>query len=577
LVRRLCLTLSALALLSLAVPAAASAHAVLEQTMPRQGATVKQQPSSVAFYFDESVEASFGAVKVFNSSGNEVQAGEVVRPNGRSDGVATKLEPNLPDGTYTATYHVISADSHPVSGGFVFSIGHPSAGGGESVSSVLDREQAGRLTSTAFWLDRFLGYLAIALGVGGLVFLLAVWRRAARAFSPGHPATTAFSKQVRRLLGVAVVLGIATSLLALPLQVATAAGTTFWKGLQPDLLNEVLHTRFGTLMAIRAGAWVVLGGAVVAAARSGPGTQPRSARVALAGIAAFALVLNPALAGHATTQGAEILVLPAAVVHVTAMSIWLGGLALLVFALPRATGALEPADRGGLLLAALVGFSPIALGAVIALAATGVIQAIAEVGRVSALWDTGFGRMVLAKISLLTVLVGLGYANRQRLIPALGRAVERGSTPGAVGVWLRRNLRLEVGLIGVVLAVTAVLVSYAPSSETANGPVSGRTTIGSQVLEYTVDPATVGADQIHLYLFNAGDGSQYTGAKEVTAQLEQSDRGIGPLDVDLHKAGPGHYTTSSATFGAPGEWTVSVSVRTSAFDEDTVQIGVEIR
>ena len=63
----------ALAILLLA-PAAASAHAVVERTMPGQGSTVRSQPDSVAFYFDEPVEASFGAVRVFDPNGEEVQS-----------------------------------------------------------------------------------------------------------------------------------------------------------------------------------------------------------------------------------------------------------------------------------------------------------------------------------------------------------------------------------------------------------------------------------------------------------------------------------------------------------------------
>ena len=49
-------------------------------------------------------------------------------PAGEGSRLAVRLKPELPKGTYTATYRVISADSHPVSGGFVFS-DRPAVGG----------------------------------------------------------------------------------------------------------------------------------------------------------------------------------------------------------------------------------------------------------------------------------------------------------------------------------------------------------------------------------------------------------------------------------------------------------------
>ena len=102
----------ALALIAMLAPAAAQAHAVLERTVPERGADLRQQPAQVAFFFNEPVESEFGSVRVFDSSGEEVQSGSVLRPGGRPDAVAVALEPDLPDGSYTATYRVISADGH---------------------------------------------------------------------------------------------------------------------------------------------------------------------------------------------------------------------------------------------------------------------------------------------------------------------------------------------------------------------------------------------------------------------------------------------------------------------------------
>ena len=118
-IRAVVLALLALALL----PASASAHALLESTTPARSARLDAVPKQVTLRFSEPVEAEFGAVRVFDTKGREVQAGSAFHPGGRGERVAVRLRSGLADDGYTVTYRVISADSHPVSGGFVFVVG----------------------------------------------------------------------------------------------------------------------------------------------------------------------------------------------------------------------------------------------------------------------------------------------------------------------------------------------------------------------------------------------------------------------------------------------------------------------
>ena len=148
----------------------AHAHAILEQTSPARGITVERQPEQVAFRFSEPVEGSFGAVRVFDNRGERVDDGELIRPVG-DESVGVKLRTGLPEGTYTATYRVISADAHPIAGGFVFSIGKAGAAG-KSVSELTAGSEVGTVTETAFGIARGVTYASIALAIGCLVFLL---------------------------------------------------------------------------------------------------------------------------------------------------------------------------------------------------------------------------------------------------------------------------------------------------------------------------------------------------------------------------------------------------------------------
>jgi copper transport protein len=108
-------------------------------------------------------------------------------------------------------------------------------------------------------------------------------------------------------------------------------------------------------------------------------------------------------------------------------------------------------------------FSRLALAMVTLLAITGA-QAIALVGSFEALVDTAHGRLVLAKICLLGLLVSLGAFNRRRVLPRLRRLATGGEDPGRARTILRRTVAAEVALVLVVLAVTAVLVAAEPAS-----------------------------------------------------------------------------------------------------------------
>src|SRR4029077_256701 len=105
------------------------------------------------------------------------------------------------------------------------------------------------------------------------------------------------------------------------------------------------------------------------------------------------------------------------------------GIACLLLALPGATRRLQGGERSRLLLATLARFSPIGLGAVVVIVVTGVIQAYIDVRGLHGLLHTTYGALIVVKVALLASLVGLGWVNRERVIPALKRLVGDGRSP----------------------------------------------------------------------------------------------------------------------------------------------------
>jgi copper transport protein len=572
-----------LAALALALAAAgpAQAHALLEGTSPERGAVARQAPGEVVLRFSEPVEIAFGAVRVFGADGSEVQQGEPFHPGGRDDEVAVRLRDGVEDGGYTVTYRVVSADSHPVSGGFVFSIGDEAAAPAASVADLLGDQKAGPVTSVAFGLARAVEYAAIALAIGVLAVLLLAWlptlRATAGAGEAWRAAAAAFAARARVLLLVAAGAGALAALAALALQAATAEGSSLWSAFGG--VRDVLDTRFGVVWGLGILAWAAVGLFAAARPQAVPALKPATAGAAgsalpgpgawtwVLAVPVLALALLPGLGGHAGVQDPVAVLLPANVLHVLAAGAWIGGLAVLVAALPAATRRLEAADRTRVLAAAVGRFSGLALIAVALLLVGGIAQSLLELGAVDDLWDTAFGRAIAIKAALVAVLLGLGALNRRRTLPRLARAAEEGSSPGAAGVLLRRTLRAEVALGAAALAVTGALAGYPPATALSAGPFSDSANLGPARTELTVEPARAGANEIHVYLFDRSDGRQYDAPKELRFEASLPGKGIEPIELEATKAGPGHYVVGAAALAPAGDWRLELIARISDFDE----------
>ncbi len=533
--------------LAAATPGQALAHAVLQHTAPHQDATVEHAPAQVRLDFNEPVEVAFGAVRVYDANGARVDAGRVEHPDGRPNSVAVALRGGLGRGIYTTAYRVVSADGHPVAGGFAFGVGAQPAAtrGTPQVADLLQRSAASPALEATYGAARALHYAALLLLVGAVFFML-------RVADPDP-------RRLRRALLAAAAVGLLCSLAAVVLQGALAAGVSLDRALDPQLLRGSLDTRTGHAWLLRAGLWLVLA-AVVAPRRAGPAPA-----LALA-LPVAALVGTLPYAGHAWTQSPRAVLVAADVLHVLAAGAWLGGLALLLICFwPRGersggAGAAQATAR----------FSHLALPAIVVLAAAGAAQAWFYLGSVGALVHSTYGWALVAKTALLAVVVVLGAGNRRR-------AARLGDGDGEDAPRLRRHMRAEVALALLVLAATATLVRAAPPATIAAGPVVRELDLGPLRLQIEVEPATVGSNDLHLYLFDRRTGAQVDRVEQLTVSLVQRERAIGPIALDIPRKGPAHYELRGATLGVPGTWEAVVTARVSKFDEYSAGTAFEVR
>lgn len=256
-------TANALVALALLAPAAASAHARLEGTSPPEGAVVKAEPSAVIFEFDEPVEGNFGAVRVYGAAGERVDEGDAFHPGGEGPKLGVHLKPGLPDGSYTATYRVVSADGHIVAGGYVFSIGKAGTAPAETVGELIGGSGNGTVTEVAYGLARGLEYAAMALAVGGVAFLFFCWLPALGAAAgvgeeSRRAAAAAFAKRLRIVLWVGAAIGLLATAAQIVLEGAEAAGISGFSAITKTIVEETLETRFGTVWGFAFLAWIAV-------------------------------------------------------------------------------------------------------------------------------------------------------------------------------------------------------------------------------------------------------------------------------------------------------------------------------
>jgi copper transport protein len=501
------------AVLALAIVVAtagpAAAHAVLLRTDPSPQTTVKTPPTEVRLVFSEAVEVAFGAVRVFDVDGKRVDKGRIQTANGRREVV---VPASLPGGTYTVTWRVVSADGHPVHGGFQFYVGAPST---ISPVAVKGDSGAGRVVGWGYGAVRFAFYTAL-FGVIGLVAVRRfVWTPAVQAAGLADSAAALrFRRRFRRALPGAWVVLVVAWLATLLFQAASISGLGLLESARPSVLGDVLRTGFGRSWL--AGFGFMLLSALPVSGLTRPqglfGARPQTWLSVMAA-SASGLVLSVASIGHAATESHPRLGVPSVAVHLLAVSTWVGGLAALVTLGGPAWTALPPADRPALLGRVVARFSRLALAAVGVLVATGIVNAVLDLARVSDLWDTTYGRVLSAKIVLLVVALAFG-AWHFRVVPRRLAGAEVGAL--AAGRSFRRSSGAELVVLAAVVAFASALVALVPGRSLAllaKGPVNQEQKAGQYTVQLFIDPSSVGDNELHVTFVDPNG----LGASEVTA------------------------------------------------------------
>nr|WP_328770446.1 copper resistance protein CopC [Streptomyces sp. NBC_00286] len=612
----------------------ASAHAYVRDTNPREGTVLKTAPKHVTMTFTESVGIADDSIRVLSPDNVRMNAGATEHAGG-SDTVRVRLQNDLPEGTFTVAWRVVSADSHPISGAFTFSVGAPSATTANASAEPAVDPASGLLYDLA----RYAAYTAGALLIGAATFVLACRPPAVRP--------------LRKLFRLAWWTLLLSTVALLFLRGPYARGTGPATLLDLSLLKDTLSGRPGWALLARlvlvglAGVFLVrLGGArdasradVRTAERADDRTdvlvdeRPKLAVVVSGGVLAVALAVTWAAAEHASAGIQVPVAIVSSVLHLLAMAVWMGGLAALLTTLRR--------DETLPSAASVARFSRLAFASVVVLVITGVYQSWRGLGSWEALTGTSYGRILAAKVVAVVLLLGAAAYSRRwtaGLVAAqepvrvreletvgaaststggggagdetgkaegleehdgrdepgksvdIGEGGEHAATPPPHQA-LRRSVLAEVVVGVVVLLLTTVLTGTQPgraatetpatSTAPAGQPTTSMTLIpfdvgtpnGKGKVQIVLEPGRVNENTVQAVVIRS-DGVIAT-VPELRLTFTLPTEKIGPIDAELTDQG-GYWATNSLNLPLPGTWTMKATIRTSDIDQVTVSKKVQI-
>jgi copper transport protein len=527
-------------LLALLLPATAAAHAVLLGASPEAEQQLDVSPSQLTLRFNENV----GPIhfRVLDLAGEQVGEPGEIRAEGSN--LHLPLNAELPNGTYVVTWRVVSADTHPVGGSYLFSIGEPLAAGAE-----IGAEQASGWTAVVV-ANRLLLYAAVILAIGsvGVLWLLALPTGAA-ALAQAQARWSAWLALFAYLLAIGA--GGAEMLAADALALFTAAA---WQA--------------GIGTTLGASAFLGVPGALLLAWSCRRTVDVPA--LGIAGAGSLLLLLSFLVTGHAATAAPVWLMASMVAIHVLCAALWFGALAPLARVV-RDTPAGQAAS-------VMDQFSRVAVWSVAALFLSGVVISWVQVAEFNLLFNTSYGVRLLTKVGLFLALLALAARNKLRLTPRLARGSQ------AAQQALRRTIAVEYVLIVAILAVAVSLtVPVPPRALAEQDPMQMQTGTGSYSVtaqqrgfevRAEVTPARPGENMVMLY-FKGPDGESHRMVRATISASLPAASIEGIFKVGHAMGGGWHFDFTE--FVIPGEWHLRIDGFIDDFDKLTFDATVQIR
>ncbi|ELY0462714.1 copper resistance protein CopC [Listeria innocua] len=506
-----------------------SAHAYLENSNPADQSHIKTAPEKVTLVFNEEIEADFPLIEVKDSSGKRVETGKTAVSKKNNHMVEASLPAELKADVYSVSWRVVSADGHAVSGIISFKLGDTKA-----------TFQSTEVPSNAFDLQissvqKAILYIGFSLFIGMLVFGLGLYPRK-------EQLTAKITTRLKKIIWFALAFLGTALLMQLFVQTSITTGVSISESFQPDKLAAFLTTKTGYIWLSELISWLVLVIFTVIMVRKNKQWSwfALLTESALIGYLIFAKAQN----GHAAASADKIVSITADMLHMIAASVWVGGILVLLFVLPKTGKAREIWSR----------FAIVAIIAVASILVSGLLMAVMNIGQMSNLFTTNYGKILLFKIGLflLMALLGLGHYIYLKL--------KNKKLPF-------KTILIELIIGTIILIVASVLTNVQTPPPPA--PKAFDETITAEgenaKINLRVEPATVGQNQF-IITFTSADGATKTDFEQVTITTK-STKTDEKATFQAKLANENQYFAEGLYINQTGKWEITVHGLTKDFTD----------
>ncbi len=573
--RRFFAALFLTAVLVTAVTASASAHAYLVRSEPADGAVLAEPPSDVHLWFDEPITPSFSSIQIYDINSRPIPVHNIRIDPADKHHLLFSFPDELEPGVYSVLWKALSeADGHYSQGLLIFGVG-------ENVdlnaASVTENETPPPQTAEVGL--RWLNFVLLAVVVGSLAMVHWV----IRPFQAPANLQPILKKAQQRILNLAFWGTIAAFI--------GGIGLLSWQvfllqGSLPEGVNPLLvawqimsRTRWGYFWDGRQVLLILLTVSLFSLRPFPLTSLPVRIRIAwgIAFVQLLALIGTQSSMGHAAAVAPQTaLAVVVDSLHLTAATIWVGGLlALVVGILPLLPHHREAA--AALVQAGWKPFGKIAALSVGVLFATGLYSTGRQVASLDALITTLYGQTLLWKIGVVLLVGAVGLLNSMLLHPRVAAPITRllkrpASWRPLTIEQMPRLILFESGLGLVVLLLTG-LVTAAPAPRGVEYTIAAEDVpnaltevVDDMVITLYAKPNRPGQNVFTVY---AGSSRRPAPAEVLRLILHFTYEGqeAGRITVDAEEVEPERFMVTGNFLSLVGPWQVDVVVRRAGMED----------
>ena len=541
-------------------------HPFLLDSEPSQGQNVAVGTTQIITHYSEAVEINFSELKIYDSNGNQVDNRDTAYYNAESSLVITTSP--LEDGVYTIASKVLSkVDGHLVHAAIIFGVGDV-----QIDASLLESQEQSETTFIPESIARFPGLVGQTIVLGGIIASIVIWSTGQTRFKEQIALIeSSFKAKFSKVIGFGIIAVFASNFIML--------GVQTWR-LETSPL-DVIQTTFGHTWLTRMILTIILIGIWFWIERKNQVSIKTQLPML---VFALALIATTTMMGHgASTELVPPIILD--YVHNLLSSIWIGGVIFLGFVVLPSITKLDGTVRDKITISLIPRFSAMIIISLGILIITGPTLLWFLDSNVSSLTDSTYGKLIMLKIAIASVMIAFGGFYQIRFIQQAKKDLKSTS----VFKKLKRPLRFEAGLGIALLAVVALLVnSSLPAGEIQSvSAEQGMTGYESSLFsenarfDVTVAPVGIGVNQINV-IVSGLDDQPLSDISSLKIKVSNPSRSIASIEAEVTEnkiSGQDIFTKYSAepTFSFAGIWQIELEAQRTENANESVLFDVRIK